>query len=194
MDKEKIREFFDRCAPSWDEELVVDEQVINAILDNAGVEKDKDVLDVACGTGVMIPYYLKRNVRSITAIDFSEKMCAIAESKNDQDNVKIVCKDAEEFDDGNRYDCIIVYNAFPHFVDGERLIFHLSSLLNKDGILTIAHGMSRAKLNHHHHNISEEVRHDLIEADELAKIMSDYLEITTIISDDKMYQVSGRKR
>ena len=55
VDKEKIREFFDRCAPSWDEELVVDEQVINAILDNAGVEKDKDVLDVACGTGVMIP-------------------------------------------------------------------------------------------------------------------------------------------
>lgn len=194
VDKEKIREFFDRCAPSWDEELVVDEQVINAILDNAGVEKDKDVLDVACGTGVMIPYYLKRNVRSITAIDFSEKMYKIASSKFHQDNVRIICKDVEEFDEGIRYDCIIVYNAFPHFVDSEKLISHLSSLLKKDGILTIAHGMSRAKLNHHHHNISEEVRHDLIEADELAKIISDYLEITTIISNDRMYQVSGKKR
>ena len=43
MNKIKIREFFDKCAPFWDTDMVADEQVINTILDNAGVERDKDV-------------------------------------------------------------------------------------------------------------------------------------------------------
>ena len=193
MDKNKIREFFDECAPSWDDNMVIDEEVIDTILDHAGVRKDKDILDVACGTGVMIGQYLKKDVRSVTAIDFSPEMCKIAASKFDQDNVRVICKDAEEFTEG-KYDAVIIYNAFPHFVDGKKLIGHLSTLLKKDGILTIAHGMSRDAINSHHHNVSEEIKRELPKADDLAQIMSDFLEVSTVISNDKMYQVSGIRR
>ena len=41
----------------------------------------KDILDVACGTGFLINYYLKRNARFVTGVDLSDKMCEIA-SKN----------------------------------------------------------------------------------------------------------------
>ena len=51
---------------------------MNIILDNAKVSEGKNILDVACGTGVMIDYYLERKVNSVTGVDFSEKMCEIA--------------------------------------------------------------------------------------------------------------------
>ena len=194
MDKNKIKEFFNSWALDWDNGMIKDDNIMNIILDNAEVEKGKDILDVACGTGVMIDYYLQREVASITGIDFSEKMCEIASEKfKNNDNVKIICEDVEEYTSDKKYDAIIVYNSFPHFPNAERLISHLSNLLNKDGILTIAHGMSIDSINSHHSNVSNDIKTELIEAEKLAEIFSKYLEVKTIISNDNMYQVAGRR-
>lgn len=194
MDKKKIREFFNEWASKWDADMVKDDEIMNIILDNAEITKDKDVLDVACGTGVMIDYYLNREVGSIMGIDLSDKMCEIASEKfKNNKNVLIICEDVEEYKSDEKYDAIIVYNSFPHFPDPEHLISHLSSLLKKGGMLTVAHSMSRDRINSHHSNVSYEIKRDLIEANELAQIFSNYLEVSTIISNDKMYQVAGRK-
>ena len=80
MDKNSIEAFFDRAASSWDDEMIKDDLIIKIILDNAKVEKDNTVLDVACGTGVMIPYYLDRGAYP-TGIDLSKKMIEIASNK-----------------------------------------------------------------------------------------------------------------
>lgn len=194
IDKEKIREFFDRLASSWDDDMVINEDIIATILDKSRITKDSDVLDVACGTGVMIPFYLQREVNTITAIDLSQKMCEIAGSKFKEENIKIICADAETFDNGERYDAIIIYNAFPHFTDPDKLIAHLSGLLKQNGILTIAHGMSRDKINSHHINVSTDLKRELPEAEKLASLFAPYLEVTDIISDERMYLVSGRKQ
>jgi demethylmenaquinone methyltransferase/2-methoxy-6-polyprenyl-1,4-benzoquinol methylase len=69
INQEKIVEFFDRLAPQWDADMIRNDEVINKILDNANVTEGKSVLDVACGTGVLIPDYLERKVSSVTAID-----------------------------------------------------------------------------------------------------------------------------
>ena len=67
MEKRDVIEFFDRCAPTWDAEMIKNDTIITAILDNAEVEAGMDVLDVACGTGVMFPYYLQRDICLIFA-------------------------------------------------------------------------------------------------------------------------------
>ena len=194
MDKNKIKEFFDDRASSWDENMIKDDKIMNTILDNVEVSKGKDILDVACGTGVMIDYYLDREVKSITGVDFSNKMCEIASNKyKNNNNVKIVCEDIEKYKSDIKYDVIVIYNSFPHFVNGEKLIEYLSNLLKEDGFLTIAHGMSRDKINAHHLIVSSDVRTDLIQAEKLGDIFSKYLEVTTIISNEKMYQVVGKK-
>ena len=74
VEKEAIRAFFDRLAPGWDAETVRNEPVIARILDNAEVREGCTVLDVACGTGVLIPDYLKRGAAQITAIDIAPEM------------------------------------------------------------------------------------------------------------------------
>lgn len=193
MNKKDIIEFFDRLAPQWDADMIRSDEIIRIILDNAGVKEGVDVLDVACGTGVLIPDYLARNVASVTGIDISPEMAKIAESKFPQENVKIICGDVENTEFERKFDCIVVYNAFPHFPEPEKLIKRLASLLKEGGTMTVAHGMSRAQIDHHHSGSASKVSAGLISEDDLAAMFVPELKVTAKISDDRMYQVAGAK-
>ena len=193
MQKKDIIDFFDMCAPKWDESMIRNDQVINKILDNANVCEGKDILDVACGTGVLIPDYLERNVKSVTAIDISSEMIKIAKEKFPQKNVQFMCEDVENAKFKSKFDCIVVYNAFPHFPEPKNLIAVLASHLKEGGVLTVAHGMSRERIDRCHAGKARCVSVGLMGEDELAEIFGDYLEVSVKISNDKMYQVVGMK-
>ena len=193
IETKEVIAFFDRLAPDWDAELIRNDEVINIILDNAGVAEDREVLDVACGTGVLIPDYLKRNVGSVTAIDISPKMAELARAKFPQKQITILCGDVEKTDFGKQFDCILVYNAFPHFPDPEHLIRTLSGLLRPGGRLTVAHGMSREKIDAHHHDTASHVSNGLMPAEDLSAIFEKTLTVTSVISNEQMYQVVGEK-
>ena len=189
--KEDVICFFDSCAPTWDEEMIKCDRKIGIILDNAGVKKGSKVLDVACGTGVLIPYYLNRDVESVLGVDISQGLIDIAKEKFEKEGVSFICADVEEADIDTDFDAIVVYNAFPHFQDGDRLINCLSKHLKIGGKLTVAHGASRERIDAHHKGAACKVSNGLMEAKDLADIFSKYLKVTTIISDAEMYQVVG---
>ena len=193
MDTATVKEYFDNSASSWDEEMIRNDEIINLILDNAGVSEGKDVLDVACGTGVLFPDYLDRNVASITGVDISPEMLKIAGRKFTDGRISLVCDDIEEITILKDFDCIVIYNAFPHFMNPERVIANLAQMLKQNGTLTVAHGMSRHKLDEHHSGSAEHVSNKLIGEDELAAIFERYLKVAVKISDDRMYQVTGIK-
>ena len=195
MEKKDVIEFFDRCAPTWDAEMIKKDEIIEAILDNAEVGEGMDVLDVACGTGVMIPYYLKRNVSSVTGIDISPEMAKIAAGKYaQQPKVTIICGDVEDTAFDRKFDRIVVYNAFPHFPRPKRLIKVLSTLLKEDGRLTIAHGASREAIDNHHSGSASKVSNGLMRAEDLVKLFDPHFDVEIMISNTRMYQVSGVKR
>ena len=54
MDKRNVIEFFDRLAPGWDDDQVIEDRIIERILNSAHIGASDEVLDVACGTGVDI--------------------------------------------------------------------------------------------------------------------------------------------
>ena len=193
MLKKDVIEFFDMCAPKWDADMIRNDEIINRILDNAGVQEGKDILDVACGTGVLIPDYLARKVNSVTAIDISPEMAKIAKNKFGQKNVDVICGDVETQEFRDKFDCIVVYNAFPHFPNPQNLIQILASHLKEGGTLTVAHGMSRAQIDRHHSGKASLVSVGLMSEDELAGIFEKHLEVSVKISDDQMYQVVGSK-
>lgn len=188
MDKQQIAAFFDRCAPHWDSDMVRDEAVIASILDNAGIRAGVDVLDVACGTGVLFPDYRKRNVASVTGIDLSPEMVKIASSKFP--DVTVVCGDIEQTRFARKFDCVMVYNAFPHFPNPERLIETLSALVKTGGRLSVAHGMGKAAIDAHHKHAAA-VSIELIDAQALATIFGRWFDVDTVISTEQMYQVCG---
>ena len=193
MRKQDVIEFFDRLAPQWDADMIRNDDIIATILNNAGVKPGVDVLDVACGTGVLFPDYLSQDVGSLTAVDISPEMVRIAREKFPGDKVTVCCGDVEELDFDKQFDCIVVYNAFPHFPEPAQLIQSLSGLLKPGGILTVAHGMSRAAIDRHHEGRASKVSVGLMHEDALAAIFRRHLQLTTKISTDRMYQVAGRK-
>ena len=195
MDKKDVIQFFDQRAGSWDAEMIKSDVTIGKILDNAEVGEGQHVLDVACGTGVMFPYYLDRNVASVTGIDISPQMAKIAASKYENDpRVQVLCADVEEAEFDRQFDTIVVYNAFPHFPDPARLIKRLCSLLKDGGRLTIAHGASREAIDNHHHGAASKVSNGLMSADSLKKLFDPLFAVEVMISNSRMYQVSGFKK
>ena len=192
MEKKDVAAFFDNCAPWWDADMIRNEAVIATILENAGIKAGMDVLDVACGTGVLFPDYLNRGVASVTGIDISPEMAKIAASKFPE--VTVVCGDVEETKFDRQFDAIMVYNAFPHFPEPARLIEALARLVKPGGRLSVAHSMSREKLQQHHSGRASKVSIDLIHEKELAALFAPYFDVDVIISNDRMYQVAGTRR
>ena len=195
MNKNDVIAFFDNYAPRWDADQMDKTPIINRILDNAGIGEGQDVLDVACGTGILFPYYLQRNVKSVTGIDISHEMAKLAAQKHEAySNIQVICGDVEETRFGKKFDTVMVYNAFPHFPDPERLIATLASLLNEGGRLTVAHGASREQIDDHHKGPASKISNGLMYADELKAIFEPYFDVDIMISNQEMYQVSGTKR
>lgn len=194
MDKNSVRDFFNACAPGWDAGMVRNERIIATILDGARVCAGKTVLDVACGTGVLFPDYLARGTAHVTAIDLSPAMAEIARSKAAGKPVTVLCGDVERYDFGRTFDCVVVYNAFPHFPDSRRAVAALEGLVAPRGTLTIAHGMSRARLAQHHSGSASAVSVALPEIDDLAAMLSPEFSVSVRISNDEMYQLTAVKK
>ena len=195
MEKKDIIDFFDRCAPSWDAEMVKNDIIIGKILDNAEIGAGMDILDVACGTGVMFDYYLSRGAGSVTGIDIAPQMAKIAAEKYaGEAKVQVICADVEAYAFDRKFDRIVVYNAFPHFPYPKRLIKTLAKLLKEDGRLTVAHGMSREAIDNHHSGSASKVSNGLMSAENLKRIFDAHFDVEVVISNRHMYQVSGVKR
>ena len=195
MEKKDVIEFFDRCAASWDAGMIKSDRIIGKILDNAEVGADQDILDVACGTGVMFDYYLERGAKTVTGIDISPEMAKIAAKKYEsQPQVQVICGDVEEYTFDRKFDRIVVYNAFPHFPYPKRLIKILAGLLKPEGRLTVAHGMSREAIDGHHQGAASKVSNGLMSAEDLKRIFDAHFQVEVTVSNDYMYQVSGVKR
>ncbi len=192
MKKLDIVKYFDSKAETWDN-MLHDSDLVNRILDNALPEKPRRILDVACGTGVLFPFFFERGITDITAIDISPGMIAVAKRKfKDKNSIKFICSDASTYSFDGLFDSIIIYNAFPHFTDPNVILSNLVPHLAKGGILSIAHSAGREELNTFHKEHASPISFPLPPADEVASLMSKYLQVGLVISEEHLYQVTGK--
>lgn len=194
MNKREIAAFFDRLAPQWDNGMITDDRKLTFILDAAGVREHSVVLDVACGTGVLFPYYLARNVSRVIGVDLSAEMTRIAAAKQHDPRVEVICGDIEELPIHLLCDCCVVYNAFPHFEDPARLITRLAQWVRPGGRLTVAHGMSLAALHRHHAGRAEHVSREMLRAEELSSLFAPWFTVDIAVSDEEKYVVAGERK
>lgn len=191
MNKQEIIAFFDRLAPTWDAHTVTDDRKLRFILDAAGIGEHTTVLDVACGTGVLFPYYLQRGAARVIGVDISPEMTRIAATKLHDARVEIVCGDVETIPVLRRCDACVIYNAFPHFPEPERLIARLALWLRPGGRLTVAHGMGMEALDRHHASSASQVSRHMLSPAALCALMSPWFETDISVSDSEKYVVSG---
>lgn len=191
MDKKDITAFFDCAASGWDSIQIRNEKAIEYILDKGSVSGGKKVLDVASGTGVLFPDYIKRGAL-VTGVDISCEMAKIAAEKFP--DIKFIVADAEEYSFENDYDAVMIYNAFPHFPNPKKLLENLSKALKDKGRITVAHGLSEEELRKCHSTAAKNVSLPLPSKEELAEMMSDFFQVDATVSDGEKYLVSGIKK
>lgn len=193
IDKAKIVNFFNTICDKYDLNNHQNSETLRTILEYADVEK-KDVLDIACGPGVLFETYHGLNINSLTAIDISEKMIEKCQSKFPNYDIKYHCMDVEEMVFENQFDSAVIFNAFPHIVNPEELVKKVSLALRDNGTFTIAHGSSRKDIDACHENIPSYLSRKLWSLDRIVALMSSYFEVETAIDNDHMIVITGRKK
>lgn len=191
MNKTDVIDFFNDMAPSWDAKTIRRENAISAILDMGEIKSGKTVLDIGCGTGVLFPDYLSRGVSYVLGVDISPEMIKIANNNFNDDRADFLCADAETMELSKKFDCIMIHNAFPHFMHPEALLRNLSSFLAPNGRITVAHSMSRAEINKCHEGKPSHISTKLPKETELAGLLQKFFEVDTVVSDEEKYIVSG---
>lgn len=191
--EDKVALFFDSVAEDWDVKNNLDSEVLEKITDISGASENKTVLDAGCGTGVLIPFFLKRKVGHVTALDISEKMLRIAQRKYSDKRISFVCSNILSFNPDEKFDCVMVHNAFPHFLSQRQSIEKLKELTDYGGTLTIAHSISRDAVLRCHENVPE-ISVELPKAQTVADMLGDEFEKFTLISDEKCYIVSAARK
>ena len=63
--------------------------------------------------------------------------------------------------------------------------------LKPGGRLTVAHGMSRERINDHHRGGASHVSRGLMPAEDLATLLAPFVTVDHVVSDETMYLVSG---
>lgn len=181
-----VKEFFNKVASSWDERS--NNQYIDEILKLIEIKENYNILDVACGTGILEKYLLEYDPKEILGIDFSENMIEIAKIKNNDSRVKYLCDDIFSLNDG-KFDLIIIFNAFPHFDNKKDLLSHLSNYLNEDGKIVICHNFRRTEIDNIHDKIPESISSKLLKGEEFKKIIPNSLKDELILDGEKFYIV-----
>ncbi len=191
-------EYFDKIAPKWDSVIYHDPRKIDYFFENFPINKEDNVLDVGTGTGILIPYIIKRLGKDgkLFAIDISSKMIEIARKRHRYPNLIFILGDVEEYDfTASSFDKIICYSVFPHFLHREKVIAKFYKLLTPGGLLSIFHSASREYINNiHRENGFHFEKNILPPAKEISDIMS-YTGFSVSHCEDteNLYLVIGKK-
>lgn len=182
-----IKKYFNEKASSWNDNNVVNINILNLLFDKGALIHNQSILDVGCGTGALFDYYLKNNAKSITGIDISDKMIDIAKAK--YSNINLLCDDIISFNSRDKYDLIVIYNTLPHIMNLDLLFINLKRILNKNGKVIIAFGQSRDKTNLIHNTISCDISSELPEIDELCTFIDKYFTVIYSVSNEFIYEI-----
>lgn len=185
--------FFDTMADRWDTFCVHDPERIRMILELSDLQMGARILDVGCGTGVMGRFLLRYKPSRIVGIDLSGQMVERARIKY-YDHPEMVFRQADAYTfDGETFDYIILYSAYPHFMRPGRLIGHLKDLLVPGGKLVICHSESKERINRHHERHAKQLSLPLPSAHEVAALMEPHFDIRGIVDTEKLYLVYGER-
>jgi len=172
----KIQVFFDERAAGWDAAVPADViERAREILEGLGIAPGSRVLDVGCGTGVLVPMLreLMQGRGFIAAVDVSMNMLREGRKKYGGEFAGWVQSDAARLPlRGGTFDWVLCYSVFPHFEDQRGVVLELAGALRRGGRLAVFHSKSREDINAFHRSVGGEVGgHELPDEPEMREIL-----------------------
>lgn len=150
MDKEHI--YFENYADTWDRDRKENPEKLQFLMGLAKIGAGASVLDVGCGTGVLLPY-IRRAVGesgTVTGIDYSRQMLDKAKEKfSDLPGLSLIEGDVLKYElPEQAYDAVVCLNFYPHISSRSRdFVKKMRRALKDGGSLIIMHDMGRRQVN-----------------------------------------------
>ena len=183
---ESIKQFFDQLAISYTHE---DSPLIDELLDSLMLSKCHRILDLGCGKGIISSKLSGRNHGEVIALDLSSKMIELAIANIKDKRVTFVNGDFYEYKDKEKFDAIICFDAYPHFMDVDGFVSKANELLKEDGLLAIIHDIGRPQLNEHHKRSAGAVSRLLKGPSEEVKPFLKYFTPIELYENDHEYKI-----
>jgi ubiquinone/menaquinone biosynthesis C-methylase UbiE len=191
------RTYFNHRAAIWDEtSSETDMTKLERMAKRLNIKPGSTVLDVGSGTGVFIPFLLRRVGREgrLVVLDLAEEMLNRARAKGFKD-IAYLHADVTSIPVSDEiFDVVVCYSSFPHFQDKPRALAEINRVTKSGGRLLICHTASRAMINQHHRQIPA-VANDTIPDEKEMQLMLSRAGFTDIRIDDssESYLASARK-
>lgn len=190
----EVKEFFDTLAPNWDAQQSKTRSEIFPLLEKIGIKKGDRVLDLACGTGTISSYLHELSGEKVVGLDISEGMIEIAKEKyRDCPWAEFRCGDFLSSSYFEEFDVIVLYNAFPHFMDPKMLSSCFYKALKRQGIFAIVHSLGRKALDAHHSHVPSSISRSLLSPEEEGRNFTSEFEIVEASEGDNFYFLKGNK-
>ena len=153
QDEEQRKAFFARCAEEWDRELPPEKAArLGALCAEFSVPAGGRVLDIGCGTGILVPFLRKAagEAGMIFELDPNEAMIARARRKDGGRMIPLLAQ-AERIPLPEDYaDSLVAYACFPHFEDRQQAVREFFRVLKPGAFAHVAHLASSEEIDMHH--------------------------------------------
>ncbi|MBI5266012.1 MAG: methyltransferase domain-containing protein [candidate division Zixibacteria bacterium] len=172
------QQFYDQLAAEWDLDYTAEDlERLSRLVDSMKVKSGENVLDLGCGTGILFDMFRRKvgNKGSVTGVDFSVQMARQAHRNFPFDNVNVVDADVAvlPFRD-HRFDLVVAFRAFPHFVDKRKALAEIHRVLKPGAPFYIIHLVSSKELAMHHKRRGGVEAEDVLpSADDMQLMFSD---------------------
>ena len=127
------KDFFNTRAATWDEKVAEkDVSRLEAMLARIEISPGDTVLDVGTGTGVFVPFLLKKigSKGRLVCLDYAEEMLGIAQAKQFKGNISFLYADIENSGLPDvAFDAVVCYSVFPHFDDKPKALSEIYRVL-----------------------------------------------------------------
>jgi 2-polyprenyl-3-methyl-5-hydroxy-6-metoxy-1,4-benzoquinol methylase len=174
MSNHAIRQHFNQLASQWDSLPGAEDTAarVERFVRAAAAPSDRLVLDVGCGTGILLNSLLDSD-RRVVELDSAEQMLRENRRKWTDPRLRWVCGEALSLPlAAARFDAVLCFGVLPHLGAPEAALGHLLAHLRPGGALAIGHLMDSETLNAFHASLEGPVNRDhLVPARDLAVII-----------------------
>lgn len=179
MTTDPRRPYFNSLAAEWDCIPAAPNSVgrISTFLKQSHRAGARRVLDIGCGTGILVPELLNLygSATCLVEFDLAEHMLRVNSAKFPGAIISRVCADAQAmpFSDAC-FDLAVCFSALPHMPDKSAALRQILRVLRPGGVICVGHLMGSSELNAFHGSLEGPVAVDFLPpAAVLAQMLTD---------------------